>query len=384
MAVATLKRSWRCFSRAFSKEIRVDFRKPVIHWLTWCFPLLLFWLLSSNFSAGTLLHLPVAVVDNDHSELSRELIRKLDAGPHARLTEWPGGLPEAEAKLRTAEDYGILYIPVNFESDALAGRQPQVVFYYNALFYAAGLYSTQDFSGLMTDINTRYRTIIAGKIGKTVPTLPQISLTYQSLFNASGSYIYYQQFAATIHLMQLFVVTCMIYVLSRSKPLIYSDSFILSLLGKLAPYTLMYTTVLMAQIALLVWSSDARVVGNPVYMFFVAFFYIIAAQSLAVFLFTFTRTAITAYTLMALMVSIAMTFSGMAVPELSMPWPAQLISNLEPLTHALYAMFDLFLREVPAMPVAEVCALLLIYPVVISLLVRKRLPARLRDQEAMV
>lgn len=383
MGMEKVKRGWRCFCQAFNRELRNAFRRPVIHWLTWCFPLLLFWLLSSNFSAGTLLNLPVAVVDNDHSELSRELIRKLDAGPHASLTEWPGGLPQAEEKLRTAADYGIVYIPVNFESDMLAGRQPQVVFYYNALFYAAGLYSTQDFTGLMTSLNTEYRNIIAAKIGKPVPSLAQVSLTYQSLFNASGSYIYYQQFAATIHLMQLFVVTCMIYVLSRSKPLIYSNSFPLSLLGKLAPYTLMYTSVLMAQIALLVWTSDARVVGNPFYMYCVAFFYIIAAQSLAVFLFTFTRSSITAYTLMALMVSIAMTFSGMAVPELSMPWPAQVISNLEPLTHALYAMFDLFLRQVPAKPVISVCALLLLYPLVVGLLVRKRLPARLRNQEAM-
>ncbi len=373
----------RCFRQAFNRELRNAFRRPMIHWLTWIFPLLLFWLLSSNFSAGTLLNLPVAVVDNDHSELSRQIIRDLDASPHASLTEWPGGLEQAEQKLRTAQDYGIVYIPADFEADVLAGRQPQVVFYYNALFYASGLYSTQDFSGLMTTLNSQYRTIMAAKIGKQVPTLAQVSLTYQSLFNASGSYIYYQQFAATIHLMQLFVVACMIYVLSRSKPLVYSNSFTFSLLGKMAPYTLIYTTVLMAQIALLVWASDARVVGNAFYMYCVAFFYIMAAQSLAVFLFTFTRSAITAYTLMALLVSIAMTFSGLAVPELSMPLPAQIISNLEPLTHALYAMFDLFLRQVPAQPVASVCALLLAYPLVVGLLVRKRLPARLRAQEAM-
>ncbi|WP_029686933.1 ABC transporter permease [Tatumella saanichensis] len=383
MAMEKIKRGRRYFTRAFDREMRHAFRRPVVHWLTWVFPLLLFWLLSTNFSAGTLLNLPVAVVDNDHSQLSRELIRKLDASPHAALTEWPGGLVEAQQKLRSAKDYGILYIPADFESDMLAGRQPQVVFYYNALFYASGLYSTQDFPALMTALNSEYRGVIERKIGKTVPALPQVSLIYHSLFNASGSYIYYQQFAATIHLMQLFVVTCMIYVLSRSKPLIYSSSFCMSLLGKLLPYTLIYTVVLMAQIALLVWTSSARVVGDPFYMFCVAFCYIIAAQSLAIFLFTFTGSSITAYTLMALMVSIAMTFSGLAVPELSMPWPAQVIANLEPLTHALYAMFDLFLRQVPAAPVASVCALLLIYPLAVALMVHKRLPVRLRHQEAM-
>jgi len=384
MAMETLSKGLRAFRRAFNKEVRQSARNPAIHWLTWCFPLLLFWLLSSNFSEGTLMNLPVAVVDNDHSQLSRELVRKLDASPHATLTEWQGGLNEALHKLRTAQDYGLLYIPPDFEKHLLAAKQPKVAFYYNALYYGAGLYSTQDFSGLVTALNSEYRSAVEAKIGKTPPTLPSVSLVYRSLFNASGSYIYYQQFAATIHLIQLFVVTSMIYLLSRSKPLIYADRFGWSLLGKLAPYTLIYTTILMGEIALLVWVFSARFVGNPYYMFFVAFFYIMAAQSLGLMLFTFTRTAISAYTLMAIFVTIALAFSGLGMPELSMPLPAQIIANMEPLTHALYAMFDLFIREVPAKPVMGVCALLAVYPIVVGLLVFRRLPKRLRDQEAMV
>lgn len=384
MAMEGLRIGWRCFSLAFRREVRAAFRKPVMHWLGWCFPLLLFGLIGSNFSEGTLMELPVAVVDNDHSQLSRELVRKLDAGSHARLAPVAGGLEEAKERLRSAQDYGVLYIPYDFEADMLAGRQPRVIFYYNALFYGAGLYSTQDFSALIADMNTHYRPVIAASIGKTVPTLAQVSMSYDSLFNASGSYVYYQQFAATIHLLQLFVVTCMIYVLARSKPLIYSSSFSMSLLGKIAPYTLCYTTLLMAELALLVWVFDARVVGNPVYMLLVGFFYVMAAQSIGLLLFTFTGSAITAYTLMGIMVGLALTFSGTVIPELSMPPIARFISNIEPLTHALAAMFDIFLRQVPGRPVASVCATLFLYPLVAGLLVRKRLPARLRRQEVVL
>ncbi len=383
MAMGTLKYGWKYFCRSFDRELRVSAKKPAIHWLTWCFPLILFSLLSSNFSKGTLLNLPVAVVDNDHSPLAQELTRKLDAGSHASLTEWRGGLSESIKKMRQAQDYGLLYIPPGFERDVLAGKQPHVSFYYNALFYAGGLYSSQDFNGLVTTVNSEYRSKIASGLGKAVPALPQLSLIYHSLFNASGSYIYYQQFAATIHLIQLFVVTCTIYILSRSKPLIYAESMGWSLLGKFAPYTLIYTVVLMAEVALLLWISGARLVGNPFYVFCVAFFYIMAAQSLGVLLYTFTRSSLTAYGMMGIMVSIAMTFSGLSVPELSMPLPAQIISNLEPLTHALAAMFDLFIRRVPGTPIISVCALLLVYPVVIGMLVSRRLPLRLKNQEPM-
>ena len=376
-----IKAGWRCFSRAFNREVSFAFRKPVIHWLCWIFPLLLFGLISSNFSEGTLLDLPVSVVDNDHSSLSKTLVRKLDAGSHAHVQAFNGGLQEAEYRLRTAQDYALLYIPTDFEADVLAGKQPSVVLYYNALFYGAGLYSTQDFSGLITELNTSYRSIIATEIGKTLPSLASVDLSYGSLFNASGSYIYYQQFAATIHLLQLFTVTCMIYVMARSQALLCAPSFTLALLGKLAPYTLCFTTLLMVEIAMLVGFFDARVSGNPLYMLLVGFFYVIAAQSLGLLLFTFTKTTITAYTMMGIFVSIALTFSGMAVPVLSMPLPARIISGIEPLSYALAAMFDVFLREVSVRGILMVCCILLIYPLVTAFLVRKRLYLRMKQQE---
>jgi ABC-2 type transport system permease protein len=381
VAMLRVKAGWRCFSRSFTRETRHAFRKPVIHWLGWIFPLLLFVLISSNFSEGTLLDLPVSVVDNDHSTLSKTLTRNLDAGSHAHVQAFDDGLPQAEHRLRTAKDYALLYIPPDFEADALSGKQPSVVLYYNALFYGAGLYSTQDFSGLITELNTQYRSIIANEIGKTVPPLASVELSYGSLFNASGSYIYYQQFAATIHLIQLFTVTCMIYVMARSQSLIGAPSFTFALLGKLAPYTLCFTTLLMVEIAMLVGFFDARVSGNPLFMVLIGFFYVISAQSIGLLLFTFTSTTITAYTMMGIFVSIALTFSGMAVPELSMPWPARIISNIEPLTHALYAMFDIFLRQVPASAIFSVCAILLVYPLITGLLVHKRLYLRLKKQE---
>ncbi len=374
-------RSWQVsFFSAFSSEIRSAFSSPVIHWLGWCFPLILFILISSNFSEGVLLDLPVSVIDNDKSPLSKELIYKLNAGSHARLSV-SSGVPEAAQRLSRAQDYALLYIPGNFEADLLNGKQPHVVMYYNALFYGSGLYATQDFSGLMAEINTSYRAIISRSVGIAVPPLASISLNYGGLFNASGSYIYYQQFAATIHLLQLFTVTCMIYLLNQRRTVIKGSNWGGELLGRLAPYTLSYTVLLLAEIALLVFVFNARVSGNPVFMLLLSFFYVIAVQSIGILLFTFTRTVITAYTLTGIFVGIALTFSGMAVPELSMPFLAQIITEIQPLTHVLNAMFDVFLRQVPSYGILKVCLLLLIWPVMTYFLVRRRLPKRLLSAE---
>ncbi|WP_323839402.1 ABC transporter permease [Photorhabdus africana] len=371
------KVAWRGFERAFSQEIRAVIRSPVFHWLSWLFPLMLFVLISANFSEGTLLNLPVSVVDNDQSPLSRHLIRNLDAASHAQIKSYDGGLQESLERLGSAKDYSLLYIPHDFEANALKGHQPTVRMYYNALFYGAGSYSIQDLSGLMAEINAKYRSILATEMGHQSPPLANVTLVYDSLFNASGSYIYYKQFAATIHLLQLFVVTCTIYSMARSKMLMTMKPFTFALLGKLAPYTLFFTLLLIVELAALIGVFDAKVNGNPIYMVVVGFFYVIAAQSIGLLLFTFTNSTLTAYSLIGVLVSIATTFSGMSVPELSMILPARIIANIEPLTHALNAMFDIFLREVSLLGILSVCALLLIYPVVCFLLVRNRLFKRL-------
>ncbi|AWH88351.1 ABC transporter permease [Limnobaculum parvum] len=378
MEMGRLKAGWRCFNRSFNVEARAGFHSMVLHWLTWIFPLLLFTVISANFSAGTMLDLPVAAVDNDHSTLSRRIIRDLNAGSHAQIIQY-NDLQQAQVDLRSAKVYALLYIPHNFEADVLAARQPISALYYNGLFYGAGLYSTQDFPGLTSEVNQTYSQIIATAIGRPLPPLAQVSLSYESLFNASGNFIYYQLFASTIHILQLFVVTCTIYVLSRRKVLLNARPFSLALIGKLAPYTIIYTLLLMVQIATLVTYSGARINGNPLFMLAIGFFYIMAAQSIGLLLFTFTKDIITAYTLIGLLVGIAMTYSGTAVPELSMPLIAQIIANIEPLTHALYALFDVFLRGVPASSLIDVCVLLLVYPLLTAFLVRKRLPKRLQN-----
>lgn len=112
------------------------------------------------------------------------------------------------------------------------------------------------------------------------------------------------------------------------------------------------------------------------------FFYVIAAQSVGMLLFVFTKSIFTAYSLIGMLVSLALAFSGFAMPIMAMAWPAQIVANIQPLTHALNVMFDIFLREVSLLRVMQVCLILLIYPAICAFLIRNRLLTRLRMQEA--
>ncbi|WP_294613327.1 ABC transporter permease [uncultured Gilliamella sp.] len=369
---------WYRFKEAFNHEVPQIFSRFTFHWLMWILPLIIFVLISSIFYRGVLFDLPVGYVDQDKSVLSREIVRDLNAAAHANLINYDSQLNHAERDLKKARIYAILYIPPNFEADVLAGRQPTPMLYYNALYYSAGLYSIMDYSGLIATLNTQYRTTMATSIGLSVPPLAKVNFNYDGLFNASGNSMYFQQFSAVVHLLQLFVITTTIHILAqlpkRTRP---NYPFVL---GKLAPYTIWYTMLLIFEIAMLVFFSNARVSGSPYAMISVVFFYVIAAQSIGILLYTFTKTSIDAYTYIGVLVGLALTYSGIVVPELSMPWIARVISSLEPLTYALNKLFDLFLRHSNWLSVLKTCGILMIYPIIITVLVRKRLVKRLHSQ----
>lgn len=162
-----------------------------------------------------------------------------------------------------------------------------------------------------------------------LPHLASISVSYDSLFNASGNYIYYQQFAAIVHLLQLFVIVTMVHVLAREAPelrassphILRAKALGVRLVGKLAPYTLLFTALLMLEIFLLVAFSGARINGSPLAMLMITLFYVIAAQSVGLVLFVFTANRFTAYSLVGMLIGVAQTYSGVLIPELAMrPW----------------------------------------------------------------
>lgn len=385
MAVEAVRRNLLRFAQAFGSETRVALRSWTIHWLGWLWPLLLFVVISGVYQAGTLLDMPVAVVDADHSSLSRRIVRELDAGSHAKVEVLGGGLQEGLRRLRMADDYALLYIPRDFEADALSGRQPVAELYYNSLFYSAGFYSTQDFSGLMSSVNADLRPQLAAGMDRPMPALASISVSYESLFNASGNYIYFQQFAAIVHLLQLFVIVATVHVLAREAPelrassphILRAQALGARLLGKLAPYTLLFSALLMVELFLLVELNGARINGNPWWMLAITVCYVAAAQSVGLMLFIFTANRFSAYSLIGLLIGVAQTYSGVLLPELAMPPIARFISLAEPLTHTLHGLFDQFLRKAPAESGLYTCCKLLLYPLIAYMIAKMRLRRRL-------
>ena len=92
---------------------------------------------------------PAVIVDNSHTSLSREFIRKLDASQGIKVFSYANSVEEGKELIRRQKCRGIISIPSSFSDDIIHGRQTTVSLYADMsgiLYYKAQLISLTDVS----------------------------------------------------------------------------------------------------------------------------------------------------------------------------------------------------------------------------------------------
>ena len=101
----------------------------------------------SLLSPGLPLKVPVAVVDLDHSQMSRQMTRSLGATELLDIQQHLESYADAMAQVRAGNIYGFILIPSEFQKNAVAGNSPSVEFYNNLTYFVPG---TLTFKGFKT------------------------------------------------------------------------------------------------------------------------------------------------------------------------------------------------------------------------------------------
>lgn len=89
------------------------------------YPLLYSWIYNNEIVRDV----PVVVVDDCHSQLSRTLATKMDASPDVRVSAYAPNLDEAQRYMASQDAFGIIYIPSDFDRKLFRGQQATVSVY---------------------------------------------------------------------------------------------------------------------------------------------------------------------------------------------------------------------------------------------------------------
>lgn len=142
------------------------------------------------YTNETVREVPVAVVDQSHSSLSRKFLRDVDASADLHIVAYCSDLEEAKEIMRQKGAYGTIYIPEHFSDDIVKGIQTQVQIYCDMsglLYYKALLSTCTDVS---LEMNKRIK---ISRLGNTTDRQDEVGtqpLEYENvaLFNPQNGF----------------------------------------------------------------------------------------------------------------------------------------------------------------------------------------------------
>lgn len=177
---------------AFLKEVRAIFKDRgailILLIAVWVYPLVY----SIAYQNNVIRNIPMAVVDSDHSALSRQLVRMINATPEVDVNFETGNFNEAEQLFWDGESKGVIHIPADFERKVLRGEQAHVGLYCDASYF---LIYKESLSGSLKAVGTLSAGIEIKRLmasGSTADLAKRqrdpLSLKTYTLFNPSGAY----------------------------------------------------------------------------------------------------------------------------------------------------------------------------------------------------
>jgi ABC-2 type transport system permease protein len=150
--------------------------------------------------------IPIAVVDDDNSEISRAIVQALDAHEAIKVAARPLNLAEAQAEIARREVYGVVSIPEGTERDILKGLKARLPAFVDSAYFlvynrtlqgiseAASAASIDILAGSARPDGSLYRAALA----RSSP----VELLSEPLFNPTGAYGAYVVPAAFILILQ--------------------------------------------------------------------------------------------------------------------------------------------------------------------------------------
>src|SRR5882672_2908593 len=251
------------FWLVFWRELGWLRRRRFLLALTTVVPLGLMALLTLVFSAGLATRLPIAVLDLDGSELSRQVIRMVDATPDTAVAVRVGELAEGRAMILSGKVHGLLMLPRNLERDVFAGRRPEVVFFYNTQTLTIGNLTLRGVSAAVptaaAGIRLSLRTAQGQPIEEAQAAISPIPVQVHALFNPTLNYVHFLLAALLPSLLQIVIVTASAYsvgldVETRHRLRILrrlGGGLWPAMAGKLLPYTVLFLMVLLVSDSIL-------------------------------------------------------------------------------------------------------------------------------------
>ena len=353
------------FWLVFWREVGWLRRRPFLLGLTTIVPLAQMAFLAAIFSAGLATRLPIGVLDLDSSDLSRTIIRMVDATPDFAVAVRVGDLAEGRGMILSGKIHGLLMLPLNLQRDVFAGRRPEVVFFYNTQTLTTGNLTARGVNAAIptaaAGIRLSLRTAQGQPLEVAQADLQPIPVQIHALFNPTLNYVYFLLTALIPSILQVIMVTATAYsvgldVETRHRLRILGElggGIWPAMAGKILPYTILFMLVLGLSDTLLFVGFGLPLHGRSWLLIFAGLLFVLSCQFLGALLALVLKPIASAVSIGTLLTAPAFGFMGIGFPRLGMNAFAYGYGALLPGTWYLTARIDQTVQRHATRPLLE-------------------------------
>jgi len=293
----------------------------------------------------------IAVVDEDQTTTSAQLIMRLEGGERFRIVRASADSRGTEESLMDREAKAILRIPNGFEKDLVRARRSTLQLQINAEEGAtAGIVQTAAqsvVSDFARDMTPPGGAMVTARVVRGAP----LAITAQGWYNPTRNYKHFMVPAILVSLVTIIGLLLTAQNIAREKELgtleqlnvtpITKTQFIA---GKLLPFWILALVIFSIGMILGRVAFGIPMRGSVPLVFLSAAVYLVVALGTGLWISTFTNTQQQTMFVAFFILLIYLLMSGIFTPVESMPRWAQLMAEANPVRHFVWIMRAVLVR----------------------------------------
>ncbi len=342
------------------REMRRLRRQPMYGVLMVALPLTSFIFFAILFHKGVARDIPIAVLDEDHSTLSRKVSQMIEDTPTAQIAYGIQSMEEGERLMREGRISAVVQIPAFFEKNILSNTQTHLEAYISGSNITVNGLLSKDIQTAVTMFGAGIQIQLLTKQGLTerqaMAQLQPVRFDKHVLFNPYINYGYYLSPSFMPMMMLIFIVMVTVFSIgtelkngtAREWLRTADDSVGAALLGKLLP-----VTAAMFLLSLVMFTIIFKIVGVPLngslaLILAGTLLFIVSYQSISVLIVSLMANLRLSLSLGGGYSVLAFTFSGLTFPIMAMYPAMRVVSKIFPFTYYTDLFVDQMLRGAPA------------------------------------
>ena len=334
-------------------------RQPMYFVLMIVLPVVSFAFFALLFNQGAIRNIPIAVLDQDNTTLSRKAVQMIDDTPTAMVAYGIQGMDEGERLMREGRIMAIVQIPAFFEKNILSNSQTRLENYVSGTNITVNGLLSKDIQTAVTTFTAGIQLQLLTKQGlsekQAMAQLMPVRFNKHVLFNPYINYGYYLSPSFMPMMLLIFIVMVTVFTIgtelkkgtAREWIETGNGSVSAALLGKVLP-----VTVVMFLMSLVMFLIIFKVVGVPLngsltVILLSTLLFVMSYQAIAVFIVSLLSNLRLSLSIGGGYSVLAFTFSGLTFPIMAMWEPMQWVSKIFPFTFYTDIFVDQMLRGTP-------------------------------------